>query len=104
MIDLVTLVQAKAHLNQDGTHKDTEIALKITSASAAVMTYIKASEPLEVWRLGTSPETYEFPADIIAATLLVLGDMFENREASTANPISPAVEALLSHYRDPSFA
>lgn len=104
MIDLITLEQAKMQVNQDGTHKDPDLQLKLTAASAIVMNYIKKSAPLDAWALGTSPETYEIPADIQAATLLVLGELYENHEASTSNPISPAVQALLSQYWDPALA
>lgn len=104
MIDLVTLQQAKDHQYLDGTYRDSDVQAKVTAASAIVMNHVKLAAPPEHWRNGSSPETYDIPADIQAATLLVFGDLFEYREATNANPISPAVEALLSHYRDPSMA
>ncbi len=43
------------------------------------------------------------PYDVQAATLLVAGALYADREGK-ASPISPAVEALLERWRDPAVA
>lgn len=106
MTDLVTLTQGKLHLNivlTDTSH-DTDIAFKISQASEIVMDYIKVKVVPDEWTVNTSPVFYEIPALIQAATLLVLGELYFNRESSVANIISPAIEALLARYRDPAIA
>ena len=44
------------------------------------------------------------PGNVQAAVLLVLGELYENREASMSNPISDSVVALLVGFRDPTFS
>ena len=39
-----------------------------------------------------------------AAVLLILGDLWRNRESSTADPLSPAVKNILNLYRGPGYA
>lgn len=44
------------------------------------------------------------PGNVQAAVLLVLAELFENRQASTSDPLSDAVLSLLESYRDPTFS
>lgn len=105
MIDLIDMDEAKLQLHITDDLHDDDIALKITQASAICMNYLKLSAPLTAWEIAdTSPIEYDVPADIKFATLLMLSEMYENREASVANIISPAVEALLIRHRDPAMA
>lgn len=103
MIDLVSLAKAKLQLRIEGTERDADIAMKIAQASAIVMQYYKKTAvPDEWYGVSSSPATITVPADIEAATLLVLGELYENREASIANVLSDSVKALIP--RDPTLA
>lgn len=107
MILLVSLDQVKLDRRITNNDHDDDLEMKILQASAIVMDYLKvttlASIP-HVVTLDTSPVTYTVPPLVQAATLLVLGELFENREAGTANPISDAVVSLLDRFRDPALA
>lgn len=94
---LVSLAQAKQHLRIDAdvTDHDTDVEMKILQASAILMRHYKRDSIPAEWLLNTSPLTYEIPYDIQAATLLILGELYFNREASNVNALSPAVKALI---------
>lgn len=101
--DLITLVRGMAHLravDQDGD----DVSFKIEQASAIVWDYLKLSEVPEAWIENTSPMTYDIPRNVQTATLLVLSEIYENREASNSNPLSDGVTALLERLRDPAIA
>ena len=104
-MSLVTLEQAKDHLHieQSNTDSDSQVELQIESASAIVLDYLKVAE--DNWQ-DSNGLPVDVPAVIRAATLLVLGSLFENRDGSDkeAVPISTAVENLLRRYRDPALA
>lgn len=104
MIALVTLIQAKTHLNILNSDHDADITFKIAQASEIVTDYIKVKVVPDEWTIGTSPQTYDVPALIQAAVLLVVGELYFSREASIANVLSPAVMSLLERYRDPAIA
>lgn len=107
MIDLVTLNQAKDHLRivLTDTQHDTDVQFKIAQASEIVMDYIKRSVVPDEWTVSSvSPISYSIPALVQAATLLVVGELYFNREASTADVLSTAVMNLLERYRDPALA
>lgn len=99
----MTLEQAKIHLRRTDTTADVDIYLKVNMASSIVMKYIKKDDASE-WGLGTSPETYAIPTDVQSATLLVLGELFENREGATADVLSETVKNLLSQYWTPALS
>jgi len=109
MTMLVTLQQGKDHLEMDHDLSDALITAKIEQASAAVLRYLKSNAMLYV---DTSGEPIgEVPADIQAATLLMLGELFKNREPSNDASV-PAqwgygylpgqVVSLLYSYRTPT--
>lgn len=102
---LVTLQQAKDHLQMDHDAADADITLKIELASDIVLGYLKlASIPLDwIGGTGASP-VVEVPPRVKAATLLVVGELFKNREASVNDSLSAAVMSLLHRDRDPAFA
>lgn len=104
MILLVSLAAAKTHLRVLSTDHDYDIELKIGMASDIVLDYIKNRTVPTEWIIGTSPITYDIPALIQAAVLLVVGELYFSREASVANVLSPAVMSLLERYRDPAIA
>lgn len=92
---LVTLAQAKLHLRiVDDTTHDADISLKIAMASEIVLHHHKLSTVPSEWLIG-SPVTIDAPPMIQAATLLVLGELFANREGGVANVLSDAVKSLI---------
>lgn len=103
MVALISLVEAKEHLRRTDTAADPDIQRKIYQASAIVMTHCKLSELREEWILNHSPITQEIPWDIKAATFLILGELFANRD-SASNIDAILNNGLLSAYRDPTLA
>jgi len=101
---LITFSQAKLHLNELGNDRDDDIEEKLSEASDIVMDYLKLSDVPDEWLASTSPLEYRIPAKVQAATKLVLGEIFENRESTTSDPISDAVVRLLHRLRDPALA
>lgn len=95
---LVDLQTAREHLRVDDTVEDYIIQNFIISASSIVTDYLKVVP--DWW--DTSP--LEIPGVVRSATLLVLGELYLNRESSTADVLSPAVYALLHRLRDPAMA
>lgn len=53
--------------------------------------------------IDTSGHPLAVPGSVQAATKLVLGVLYKDREGAQ-DPISPAVESLLRRYRDPAMA
>lgn len=107
---MIQLTDARRHLRIDGTQDDTEIAQKLAVANEMVLAY--------VGHLRGDYIDAELPADLIladdrrmrhesaldAARLLILGDLWQNRESSHGNPLSPAVVNLLNLFREPGYA
>jgi len=109
MTDLVTLEEARQHLAMDHNEDDALIALYISAASNAVMNYITAGTE-EVFD-SSSSISGPTPAVVRAATLLLIGDFYKNRESKTDDPVigvdygfghlPRTVIALLYPYRTP---
>ena len=97
MSELITLESAKDHLRVDHDLDDGDIQNKIMEASAIVIDYLKLIEIPESW----DPVA---PEHIQAATKLILGELYRNRESSTADVLSVAVKSLLHRSRDPALA
>lgn len=102
MILLVTLEQAEEHLRNHGIEADTEMTDKIAAASDIVLNYLEVDPE-------ASPITYPWssasaPFGIQAAVLLVLGELYANRESTTSDPLSPSVKNLLRRWRLPAMA
>lgn len=94
MAALVTLDQAKADLGiLDDTSRDAEVTSKINAAHGIVMKHIKF--------IDLDALQAEDVDGIRAAEWLVLRSLFFGE---TENPLSEAVKALLSGYRDPTLA
>jgi len=107
MLSLVTLEEARLQLRVDGALDDTKIAQVILAASAIVLNHIKVVVPVEDspdTRLTQMFDSETVPEEVKAAVLLIVGDLYENREGQNANPISPTIEALLCARRDPTLA
>lgn len=87
---MITLDEAKRHLRVDHTEEDSDIARKLKQADWIVTQYVDSSSANE---------------DIKdAATMLVLGELYANREASTANLLTPSIKAMLATVRTPGIA
>ena len=83
---MISLDTARWHLRIDGTEHDVEIEQKLMLAGAIVADYI-----------GNNSQSNGDIED--AAIMLVLGELWLNRESSTADVLSPAVRSLLERQR-----
>lgn len=92
---IVSLSEAKDHLRVNQTTEDTLIQLYIDAASDYVREYLNGEIK------GELDSPVSTPAAIKAAALLLIGDLYENREAGGVDEIkrNPAVGALLYPYR-----
>lgn len=89
MANCITLAQAKKHLRVDNADEDQHILLFIYAAHDYVKNFLNQSIPTPA------------PDAIRAAILLIVGDMYENREGASEKEIysNPAVDRLLYPYR-----
>ena len=112
---LVSLEEAKDHLRVDNDDGDSDISLKIEAASQAVLNYIAPDQLF--YNTGGIPDydtggvAIDIPGPIKAAVLLILGELYKNRDgeqynedvsrARTGNLILPrAAHFLLDPYRE----
>ncbi|MBS0348283.1 MAG: phage gp6-like head-tail connector protein [Proteobacteria bacterium] len=88
---MLTLEEVKLHCRIDGYEEDYLLAAMIEAAVASVGDYINATEPL----------TDTAPAPVKAAAMLLVADLYSNREALVERPLSknPTFERLLNPYR-----
>jgi len=103
---LVTVEQAKVHLNLDHDFDDGKVTLIVEQASAILLNYLK--KPDDFW------DDNDVPGSVSAACLLIVGALYENREGfeggqslsgySSPAPLSNAVMDLVHRYRDPALA
>jgi hypothetical protein len=108
---LVSLTQAKSHLRIDTSAEDTYLALMIRAASRSVIEYVRSGADAFTDSAGdviedSAGDPTGIPEDVQAATLLLLGFLYRNRDENPANAFErgylPApVTALLAPYRDP---
>lgn len=89
---MISLDQARYHLRIDSTAHDAEIEVKLNMAHAVVRDYCSSANYGGNWAVQD------------AAALLVLGELWLNRESSSAAVISPAIRGLLERERAPAFA
>jgi hypothetical protein len=92
----VTLEQAKAHLRVLHSHDDAYINQLIDIAAQHMLDYTDRADDDPLFWSGS-----ELKAPIMAAMLLLIGDLYANREAQTAAELrpNPAFERLLWSYR-----
>lgn len=95
-MNLITLDQAKRHLRIVDNAQDQDIDDKRLQASAIVLDY--TLEDGSAW-LDSAGDPVLVPIHVQAATLLVLGNLFYNREGMDGETITPAVESLLRRTR-----
>jgi hypothetical protein len=94
MAALINLQQAKDHLHITDEASNSDLNLKVDQASAIVVRYLKSLADAG-WSTGAVP----VPGNVSAATLLILGDLYEQRPVDWT-----AIERLLVSFRDPSLA
>lgn len=97
-MDLVTLADAKLHLHA-GDERNADVALKVSQASEIVISYI-GTTAAATWTTATAP------APVQAATLILLGHLYENRgdDMKTDEILWNALSRYLCRSRDPVFA
>lgn len=102
---LVTLFQVKEHLRVTIDDEDADLQGKLEMASAIILDFLKLSGLPDAWNgeSDDSPGT-GVPPLVQSATLLVVGELYKNREASAADLLSPGIKDLLRRYRDPALA
>ena len=105
---MIALNDARRHLRIDGMQDDEEIAQKLATAKAIVDSYIDPALTRQTVTLPASPTPEQQRAfdlqtrtdlTLDAATLLVLGELWANRESGAADPLSPAAKNLLRQFR-----
>lgn len=89
---MLTLTETKLHIRVDGTDDDTLIEGMIDAATQATADYLG---------LDLSQLTGPLPAPIRAAALMLVADLYDNREAQAdrAYHANPTYERLLNPYR-----
>lgn len=94
--DWLTLAQARDHLRTDpDADDDADIQMNLDAAKAIVSDFLRRPVP---W-FNAVGETVPVPESVVAATKLILGELYENREAG-ANPLSVGVRSLLWPHRN----
>lgn len=124
MTMLVTLDQAKAHLNMraEDTDQDDYVTILIEAASAAVLDYVGDAQYLFLDTGGDELDLDDTSTDQAAlrarhlcrqATLMLLGEFYRNREPAATDVVPDrfgygylprAVVALLTPLRTPTIA
>lgn len=89
---MLTLEETKLHLRVDHDHEDSLIEALMLAATASSADYLNV--PLE--ELDTTA-----PSPVKAATLMLVADLFENRESQSDRQFfkNPTYERLLNPYR-----
>lgn len=98
-ISLVTLSRAKMHLNIVDNLHDADLLFKAQQASAIVLDFLKVPIPEEKESLPWQP----VPEKYQAYTLIVLGELYYNRESSVVD-IYAKLTQVMSMDRYPSMA
>lgn len=91
---MMALDDVKLHLRVDGMDEDDLISLYLDTAIYAAADYLN----VDYGDLATDPDT---PAPIKAAVLLMVGDLYTNRERQSEQTYhgNPTYERLLNPYR-----
>jgi hypothetical protein len=87
---MISLEEAKTHIRVIGTDDDAEITAMIATATAHVENYLETAYTAET-----------APAPVKSAALLLVGDLYENREAQSDRPLieNRTFAQLLNPYR-----
>lgn len=99
MTQVLTLEQVKTNLrlDLDDPQENADLQLKIDAAVDYASQFIGRSIP---WNDKDGNEV-PVPASVKSAILLIIGDLYENREGQTtaALSVNPLVESMLHFYR-----
>ncbi len=89
---MLTLAETKLHLRVDHNDEDALIGALMATATAACADYLN---------MEAADLVVAVPAPIKSAALLLVGDLYANREALVERPLSknPTFERLLAPYR-----
>ena len=89
---MLTLAETKLHLRVDHDDEDVLIEAMIDTATAACADYLN---------MPAADLVVAVPAPVKSAALLLVGNLYENRESMGDRPYSknPTFEALLNPYR-----
>lgn len=103
MVAFITLAEAKDHLRLDGDYADDDLELKIDQAADIIMDYLKADDDT---RSDWEADPSVIPKHVQASMLLLLGDLWEDRNGGGGDYIKPGgvIERLLVRSRDPAIA
>lgn len=121
---MIDVFDARQHLRIDGDQDDSEIELKLAEAIALVYGYIGQpadSAPADMFDINLYPTPEGMTEEQLAAIhnadrsnwqaraldaaiLLVLGELWRNRESGTADPLSPSVKRILDLFKKPQYA
>lgn len=102
---LVTLEMAKDHLKPPGNVDDDRISKIIGQATGIILDHLKL--PFDAYQSSDGePIEGEVPGAVEAATLLVIGALYDNADGQDPDkdPLSPAVLSLLRPRRTPTLA
>jgi hypothetical protein len=109
-MNLVTFTECKEHLRVDHDMDDAQIDRMRRQASGVMINYLKVDvyETAFDWvdEFG-EPITNNIPPEVIAATLLTVGAMYENRDGDafrSPQPLSQAAMDLVWRHRGPAMA
>ena len=95
---VLTLTEIKAHLRIDDAVQDAQLQSLSEAAEDYAAQYLGRTLP---WQDSQGADV-PVPASIRAALLLIIGDLYENREGQIVGTITadnPTVERLLHFYR-----
>lgn len=105
---IVDLATAKAHLRVSSSDEDTLIELYMDAAEKHIVNFlddvylgtVRPEDP-DDWEDEPTINADDIPSAIKAAQLLLIADLYENREAQSEKAITenPAVVRLLYPYR-----
>lgn len=109
MRGLVTLQQAKEHLRVDHDFDDKDIELKISGASSAIISYLKAGAKSFLNETKDTVIEDKVPDEIKIATLLLIGMLYKDRDGENMEKwlhghLPFQVTALIYHLRVPTMA
>lgn len=95
---VLTLEEIKAHLRLDGDEENVQLTLLSEAAEDYATQYLGRSLP---W-LDDEGAPAPVPASVRAALLLIVGDLYENREGAfvgVSRVDNPTVERMLHFHR-----
>lgn len=98
-MSLVTLVEAKEHMNVIGSAQDDYVQQCIDAAESHVEQYLNRS--LTTWEDDETTSDNNVPPDVRQAIMMLAADYFNNREAAIVGSIhdNPAVDRILTLHR-----